>query len=126
MTRGPLPQGADRGVHAIRGRPRLVRARSFGRYDAVYADELGREQVQAPVEAVLVHADAAGQRGHQQGRVIAVFGRGVHGDEPASRMSSCPASSARTDASRAAARGRGGGRTASRRCFAPGPSRHQA
>lgn len=45
------------------------------------ADELGCEQVQTPVEVVLVHTDATRQRGHQQGRVVAVFGRGIHGYE---------------------------------------------
>lgn len=49
---GPLPRAVHRGPDALRGRPRLVRARSVVRYDALDADELSREQVQAPVEDV--------------------------------------------------------------------------
>lgn len=54
------------------------------------ADELGREQVQAQVEVVRIHADAARQRGHQQHRVVAVFGRGVHSDETGRRDAFLP------------------------------------
>src|SRR5206468_394220 len=89
----------------LRGRPRLVRARSFGWYDAVDADELGCEQVQAPVEVFLVNADTARQGGHQQGRVVAVFGRSVHSDEPGRGDAFVPGEQRQDDASRASSPG---------------------
>ncbi len=77
---GPVPQGAPGGADPLGRRPRLVGAWPFVRYDGVDPDELPREQVEAPVQILLVDPYRAGQQGHQQRRVVAVFAGRVDGD----------------------------------------------
>lgn len=99
-TSTPFPQRTLRGAHVLRRRPRLVRPGTLLGVDRVDPDQLGRQQVKAAVQILLVDPTRPGSRvvnrqGWSQCSAVASSASGV-----AAGMPSRSASRARTDASR--------------------------